>query len=341
MPLIRDKAYIESVLFPNGRDTEPFFLDPDPDNGNIMPDSIRVKEIHAALQADKFANDDTLEDTLRVANLGYYIERIARVLGISVNSDGSIRSIRQRRVIDSTPTTNPDGTTTPPTIPAGWGLGQWELNTGADEEGQQGGLETEERDGIAYKNRCNRLVKSAFNEEDYELAAPNFVLCENVWQYLESYLEDLDQGLNWQEMGAMALPSPFPVDDNGTEKNKYCTFEGMGTLLAEIAYMLSAMSKDTSQTFISSVVTQAMGKAMLQSLGLPMSVGYQEIMLPGEDSNYSAKIPLPMLEDDAPSMTQLLLNIIENQARIIGGSYNIKDLPNPETTTPPTTTPGE
>jgi hypothetical protein len=43
-----------------------------------MPDSIRIKEIHEALNAYKYALDD--QGAPRVANLGYYIERIARVL---------------------------------------------------------------------------------------------------------------------------------------------------------------------------------------------------------------------------------------------------------------------
>lgn len=278
----------------------------------ILVDSVRIKEIHAALQADKFAVDDNDEDVARVANLGYYIERISRVLGISVNSDGSIRSIRQRKVID------PDTTS----VPAGWGLGQWALNKGGNSEGQEGGLETEERDGIVYNNRCNRAVKSSFNDADFELGSPTSVLCENVWQYLESYLEDLDQGLNWQEMGAMALPSPNPSDD-GT--NRYCTFEGMGTLLAEVAYMLSSISKDTSQTYISSIVTQAMGKAILQAFGTPIGVGYQEYVINDGESDYSAVIPIPIIEDDSPTLVQLLFNVIENQARILGANTVLKE----------------
>lgn len=175
------------------------------------------------------------------------------------------------------------------------------------------------------------MVKSAFNEEDYELAAPTYVLCENWFQVWESFLEDLDQGLNWQEMGAMALPSPFPGD--GT--NKFCTFEGMGTLLAEIAYMIGAVSKDTSQTYISSIVTQAMGKAILETFGTPIGIAYQEYAIKDDDGEYGAIIPVPVVEDDSPTMIQLLLNIIENQSRLLGGSLNIKDLIDPNTNNTP------
>ena len=58
-----------------------------------------LKEIHAALDAGKFAYLDGSTEQQRVSNIGYYLERIARVLGISVNSDGSIRSIRQSKII--------------------------------------------------------------------------------------------------------------------------------------------------------------------------------------------------------------------------------------------------
>ncbi|NJO93412.1 MAG: hypothetical protein HC820_01800 [Hydrococcus sp. RM1_1_31] len=95
-----------------------------------MPDSIRIKEIHEALQAEKFCKDDDNPQERRVANLGYYIERIARVLGISVNSNGTIRSIRQSKWL-------PQGATIPP----GWSIGQWGTNGGEQRRtvwGQQG-----------------------------------------------------------------------------------------------------------------------------------------------------------------------------------------------------------
>ena len=284
----------------------------------FMADSIRIKEIHAALQADKFANDDKDPEVLRVANLGYYIERIARVLGISVDSDGSIRSIRQRRVVEDT-------------LPEGWTQGQFSLNYGGTSSGQIGGKSGEERDGIVYKNRCNRAISSAFNSEEYELGEPTFVLCENWLQYMESFLEDLDQGLNWQEMGAMAIPSPFPSEAGD---NNFCTYEGLGTLVAELTYMVSAISKDTSQTYISSIVNQAMGKVILQAIGTPITSEIQEYIVSTEEGEQSALIPLPAMGAESPTLVQLAMNIMENLARLYGGQATLK-APTPTTESQP------
>ncbi|MGL5879980.1 MAG: hypothetical protein ACRC2V_19670, partial [Xenococcaceae cyanobacterium] len=109
-----------------------------------MPDSIRIKEIHEALNAYKFAYSEEPEP--RVANLGYYIERIARVLGISVNPDGSVRSIRQSRWVPQDEV-----------IPAGWSIGQWGRNQGGRSEGQEGGKPEDDRDGLAYEVRSGRF----------------------------------------------------------------------------------------------------------------------------------------------------------------------------------------
>lgn len=316
-----ETEFIEQSELASKQEIDNILLDcslENPENPNycfdVMPDSIRIKEIHAALQADKFAVDDKLPNTPRVANLGYYIERIARILGISVNSDGSIRSVRQRELIIPDAEGNAS-------IPAGWGRGQWQINKGGDSKGQKGGKPEETRDGIVYANRCNRNVPSDFNDELAELQAPAYVLCENIMQYIESYLEDLDQGLNWQEMGAMALPAAFD-DDDGTRK--YCTYEGMGTLLAEVAYMLSSISQSTSQTFISSLVTQGIAKAILESTGVPLHTMTLELQNQSDEGEQSSVVPFPALAADSPTIVQLLLNIIENQARILGSNANLK-----------------
>lgn len=295
--------------------------DPQPNNpnntewiGDIMPDSLRVKEIHAALNAQKFAYKDNSTTESRIANLGYYIERLARIVGISVNSDGTVRSVRQRKVLipDS------EGNVT---IPAGWGRGQWQINNGGSEEGQEGGNPEEERDGIVYANRSNRNVPSEFNEEAFNLEPPTFVLCENLMQYIESYLEDLDAGLNWQEMGAMAIPASFTNDD-GTRK--FCTYEGMGSLLAEVAYMLSSISTDTSQTLVSSVVTQAVVKTILEAFGVPLDVSTIALTSEGDGEFYNSRIPYPTLAVDSPTVIQLLMNVIENQSRILASNAKVR-----------------
>ena len=81
---------LDAILYPNGPDGPPL-LDPDTDGGDIMPDSIRIKEIHAALEADKYGvhPSATEENPLkRLNNLGRLIEAASYVLGVNFNEDG-------------------------------------------------------------------------------------------------------------------------------------------------------------------------------------------------------------------------------------------------------------
>ncbi|MGL5871278.1 MAG: hypothetical protein ACRC2R_02730, partial [Xenococcaceae cyanobacterium] len=176
-----------------------------------MPDSIRIKEIHEALQAEKFCKDDKDPLNRRVANLGYYIERIARVLGISVNSNGTIRSIRQSKAF-------PQGATIPP----GWPIGQWGTNMGGSKDGQTGGNKDEERDGMAYEVRCNNFVLDPFTGTPTKITEGGYVLVENFFQLLHIILDDLDKGLGWQEAGANVLPNP-------NREDRYISYEGLNS----------------------------------------------------------------------------------------------------------------
>ena len=75
---------LEAIVYPEGTDN-PWIFDPDPDNGDIMPDSQRIIETH------------------------FYIEDVHRFLGCVSLPDGSVRTFPQPR-----PFEGPEG------IPTGW-----------------------------------------------------------------------------------------------------------------------------------------------------------------------------------------------------------------------------
>jgi hypothetical protein len=266
----------------------------------VMPDSIRIKEIHAALQADKFSTDPDDPEVLRVANLGYYVERIARVLGISVDPDGSIRSIRQSRLI-------PAGEE----IPAGWPIGQWGRNQGNDRDGQRGGNQIEDRDGTAYEVRSNRFTVNRFTGEADKIESGGYILCENWPQLLHVLLDDLDKGLGWQEAGAAVIP-------DANNQGRFATYEGLNSLLAEVAYMLSDLSQNIKGGHISGLISQAVLYEVLGAIGLPYNFKSMKVSAEG-----GKEIHYPALEKESPTLVDLIFLILENLAPLVGSKVNL------------------
>lgn len=268
-----------------------------------MPDSVRIQEIHAALEAQKYARADN-DKPERIANLGYLIERIAQVLGINVNSDGTIKSIRPRKRLK-------DGSA----IPAGWNFGQWGYNERGNKEGQEGGNKGEFANGIVYQQVSNKLIPDKYNSDKSEIQGGDLELCENIPQLLQAIIDDLDKALGWQELGAGAIP-------NADGSNKFLTFEGSASLLTELMFMLSRVSSHTSQTLISSNITQATAKETLQGLGLPLESAYAEFNT-GEDE--TSLIPYPALSSDSPTLTQQLGWIVMNIAHLMASNTSYLD----------------
>lgn len=266
-----------------------------------MPDSVRIKEIHEALQADTFSTDDKDPNKRRIANLGYYIERIARVLGVSVNSDGSVRSIRQSQWI-------PQGEE----IPAGWSIGQWGRNQGASSEGQKGGKAEDDRDGLAYEVRSGRFELDSNTGEPTKIVEGGYVLVENLPQLLHIILDDFDKSLGMQDLGAFAIPS--------ADKTKYSTFEGMASFNAEILYMLSALSINIRQGHVSSLKNQAMLMEVLAALGTPIALKQFKVDM-GEKE--PIPVPYPGLREDAPSMVDFFVWVLSNISPLVAAQLSL------------------
>ena len=259
-----------------------------------------VQEIHMSLEAGRFAYLEDSTEEARVANLGYYVERIARVLGISVNSDGSIRSIRNRAYV-------PDGET----IPAGWSRGQWARNNGGSSVGQKGGASTHRRDGYAYEVRSNTLVGDPYSGKTTKIDKGGHVLVENIPQLLEVILDDLDKALGWGEAGANILPSP--------DGQRQLVYQGLNTLLTENAYMLSQLSRNITGTHISSLKNQAMLQEVLVGLGLPCSLREFPIQADA-DPSVQASVPYPGLVSGSPSLVDLLYLVLVNLGLLVGSN---------------------
>jgi hypothetical protein len=270
------------------------------DCGMLCPDledlKKLVQEIHQSLEAGKYAYLDGSNEEPRVANLGYYVERIARVLGISVESDGSIRSIRQAAYV-------PQGEN----IPAGWALAQWARNQGGSSQGQTGGSAEEDRDGLAYDIKSNKFEIDPFTGQPTKVAQGGYALVENIPQLLEIILKDLDKAVGLGEGSVNLIPSP--------DGRTVAEYQGINQVLTDIAFMLSSLSRNIQGGHISSLINQALLQELLSALGLP--INYKELEI-GIDSDSSAKIPYPAIAQGAPTLIDYYIWILNNLGLLIG-----------------------
>jgi hypothetical protein len=87
--------------------------------GDLTMDSPRILEIHAALDAGKWAVNDIDSNQTRVNNLGWQINRLCEINGIRVNANGQIDLQRERNEYLPATLNNP-------TLASGnYGIGHW------------------------------------------------------------------------------------------------------------------------------------------------------------------------------------------------------------------------
>ena len=285
-------------------------INPDYIEEYVMGLELMVQEIHACLGAGEFAyymdNGNPQPYKMNMARL---LQTFARAYGVAFKPDGSILPVRARVNIPYT-----GGTAT---IPDGYARGQFADNEGGSGTGQTGGNAGEERTGIAYQNRCNNYQNLTDDDTGNDvLLSGDIVLCENFLQLFESYLEDLDKGLNWQEMGGGLLPNA-----DGTS---YTTFEGMGTLLAEVAYTLSALSSNIQQTHVLALKNNAIIMEVLKGLGLPTGVGTLSVNVGDSDAigDNPATVIFPQLHPNTVSLHKRLMDVLTTLSVLVGGALH-------------------
>lgn len=281
-----------------------FPLSSDPDNtdwiGDLMPDSIRVKEIHAALQADKYANDDKYPASYRVANLGWLIDKMANVLGLHFASDGEMLKVRDTEH-------KKDGET----IPEQWQIGQWGKNNWIATK-SNGDKVPVNGVGYAYEVRSNGFGTDKFTGASNAIEEGGWVLVNSLIQLLEVKYDDDDRAFGLQDLGANVIPR--------ADKTGYIAYEGMHSLLIEIAYMLSAMSGNISRSEVLNMKSVAILQELLASQGLPVELK----TLPATVAGQTVQIPYPGLSSDSPSLVDFMFWILSNLAPVVSAQLAYK-----------------
>lgn len=283
---------------------------------------LMIQEIHACLGASEFAYyEENGQPKAYFMSIARKLDWFAKAYGVAFNPDGTIIETRQRKTVAYDKSNKVK-------IPDGWTRGQFADNEGGTNIGQTGGQTGEERMGIAYQNRCNQYDN--FDDTDPKnntMKRGDVVLCENFLQLFESYLEDMDKGLNWQEMGTGVMPS-------ADGSSFFCTYEGMGTLIAEVAYMLSQLSSNIYQTHNLSAMNYAVNKEIMKAIGVPIVAKVLSLEL-GEPTDIGSSVTgsmfVPAIADNAPNITQQLGILLSNIALVLS---NYVELPEKEVQTP-------
>lgn len=284
-----------------------------------MPDSPRIMELHAALRADLFGQTVTDEESgnsiPRITNLAWYIVSLCKVFGINYDKDGKNQMVQVRSggITERRPIQVVSGTTDDPTVQTATieGILPFGCVGFTNENLETGLLSNVPPDSVnsypqwVYKVKSNQFVETEFGST--EIQSGDYVICYTMQQFLQTIMQDLDKALGMASAGANAIP-------NADGSEKICTYEGLGTLLAENAYMLSSLSRQSSQNLVSSLITQGLGLELLKATGYPLEFGEIKARVAGLED---VSIPYPKLAPTSPTVNSQVMDILNNLGPLI------------------------
>jgi hypothetical protein len=174
-------------------------------------------------------------------------------------------------------------------------------------------LPEHDKDGLAYEVRSGQFEIDAKSGLPTEMHEGGYVLVENLPQLLHIIMDDFDKALGMQDLGALILPK--------ADRTSFASFEGMASLGAEIAYMLSSLSQNISQTHILSLKNQAMLMEVLAAFGVPIELKEFKVDV-GEEEPVG--VPYPALRVDSPTMADMSFWILSNLAPLVAAQLSME-----------------
>ena len=284
----------------------------------VMPDSIRVKEMHAyttaihdALNATAMAykeDDDGIpnRNNKRVTNLAWHILQLCRWNGINVSGNDKNMFVE-------------DGEDKSPFIVI-------DSSKGADLKGDYGygalGFTSQTKDGKIEKTNSEsqdyalprmyyKIKSSSFAEDSFKevtIKSGDYVVCHTIQQLLQVIMQDFDKALDMANISAGVVPAAY-------DNENLCKYEGLASAIAEILYMNSSISANTTQTNISSVITQGIVLEILKSTGFPLTIKTIPVDI-GSDGEF-ATVPYPSLADNSPNHYLLFTSLMQTLQPIV------------------------
>jgi len=291
-----------------------------------MPDSPRVKEMHLAIQAlaDVWSAkemaykidpetgevpDDPAERDRLAGNLAWHLLMLCKWNGIQLLDDKNVLHDKGQdrfpiQVVSATGEGNVE-------IQGHYPFGGLAFSN-EDEEGKISQLpgfppSDTSRPQMAYKLKSSKFTSSAFGNTKIE--GGDYVLVNTIQQLLQVIMQDLDKALGMKDLSAGVVP--------GVKEGEICTYEGLASAISEVLYMSSAISSQTGQNLISSVITQGIVRELLKATGFPLTPKTVEV-----DVGNNVTVPYPGIPDDSPTHYLMFVSLMQTLQPIVASVLN-------------------
>jgi hypothetical protein len=189
----------------------------------------KVTAIWKALGGNKYGTNQLDNTKDRVTNLGFLVERIAKVLGIRFDDNGKIDVDKEksivRKVIDGTKNVDPE-------------------KVGVNSFGDG---------GLVVKRINNRFKQKG------EIVSDQCVVVQDMPDLIQEYFHQANLALGIQESSAIE------IKQDGTAAR----FNSQLEVLIELVNLMSSGNEMTRAALVSSLVTQSQTNELIAGLGLP------------------------------------------------------------------------
>lgn len=269
-----------------------------------MVDSPRIKEIHAALEADRYGVHPKDPEKQRLNNLGRYLETLAYAMGIAFNEDG--KNIPQ-------PESN-------------WVDADYIQTINANQSLRNGQFAVREvNDAYGQRMVCDALFEvrakqvNTTTDEDGKLQVASTqpggaMRVPHIFGILDTIQDDLTK---YWGGGDIMVPK---VDGTGV-----VYYDSMGECLADTLYMLGSHSKSINELQNQSIKTVFLLQEILRALGLPCHVATVKGVSPSAPGGEGGVIPCPELDEKSPTLASLMGLILINLSRVVGASIAFRE----------------
>jgi hypothetical protein len=291
-----------------------------------MPDSPRVKEMHLAIRelADAWSAkemaykidpesgevpDDPAERQRLVGNLAWHLLMLCKWNGIQLLHDKNVLHHKGEdrfpiQVVSATGTGSVE-------VQGHYPFGGLAFSD-EDEEGKVSQIpgyppSDVSRPQMAYKLKSSKFKTDAFG--DTKIEEGDYVLVNTIQQLLQVMMQDLDKALGMKDLSAGVVP--------GVREGEICTYEGLASAISEVLYMNSAISSQTGQNLISSVITQGIVRELLKATGFPLIPKTVEV-----DVGNNVTVPYPGIPEDSPTHYLMFVSLMQTLQPIVASVLN-------------------